>query len=40
MYPERTQRALSNKAYEVSKDIEDLTKVKEIISSQEFVDFL
>ncbi len=37
-HPERTQWALSDRATQLSQDIEDLTKVKEIISSQAFVD--
>ena len=36
MHPERTQRALSSKAWDVSNDIEDLTKVKELIASPDF----
>ena len=39
MHPERTQRALSDKAYQVSNDIEDLTKVKEIISAPDYPDY-
>jgi hypothetical protein len=38
MFPGRTQQGLSDLAYNLSRDIEDLTKVKEIISSQAFVD--
>lgn len=37
-HPEYTHRWLSSQAWDLSKDIEDLTKVKEIISSQEFID--
>ena len=33
---QKTQRWLSNQAWTVSKDIEDLTKVKEIIDSPDF----
>ena len=33
---QKTQRWLSNQAWTVSKDIEDLTKIKEIIDSPDF----
>jgi hypothetical protein len=36
--PERAQWALSDDAYKLSQDIEDLNRVKEIISSQLFID--
>ena len=35
-YPERTQRALSDQAYKVSQDIEDLTKIRELIANPDF----
>ena len=35
-HPERTQRGLSNSAWEVSNDIEDLTKIKELIADPDF----
>jgi len=37
-HPEYTQRWLSKQADDLSTDIEELTKVKEIISSQKFID--
>ncbi|MFA5937399.1 MAG: hypothetical protein WC822_06015 [Candidatus Paceibacterota bacterium] len=36
--PGWTQRCLSNQAWQVSQDIKDLTEVKRIIDSQEFID--
>jgi len=38
-HPESTQRVLFKKAYEVSDDIEELTKVKEIISDPNYPDY-
>lgn len=36
--PGWTQRYLSDQAWKISRDIEDLNKVKEIISSQAYID--
>ena len=36
IHPERTQRFLSNSAWELSHDIEDLTKIKELIADPDF----
>ncbi len=35
-HPERTQWALSDRASELSQDIEDLTKVKELLANRDF----
>ena len=37
--PGSTQRYLSNQAERLSRDIEDLTKIKEIITSQAYIDY-
>jgi hypothetical protein len=37
--PGWSQRWLSDQAWKVSQDIEDLNKVKEIISSQAYIDY-
>ena len=35
-HPERTQRVLSSSAWDLSNDIEDLTKIKELIADPDF----
>ena len=36
IHPESTQRGLSSQAWDVSNDIEDLTKIKELIADPDF----
>jgi vacuolar-type H+-ATPase catalytic subunit A/Vma1 len=37
-HPERTQHALSDNAWKLSQDIQELNHVKDIINSQKFID--
>lgn len=39
IHPERTQHGLSDNAWRLSSDIEELTEVKGIITSQKFIDY-
>jgi hypothetical protein len=39
IHPERTQHGLSDNAWKLSQDIEELNQIKEILSSQKFIDY-